>query len=105
MILVDMNIGGGYIDGLAHLLADAGNVLSRDVQKYVVGVGPLSDAAVSFEAAVGNHRRSVVALMRDLRLLKCRGGIPRSFFQRDFVPFALFRFSEVRLLVVEYEMR
>src|SRR5262249_9440938 len=87
-----------------HLFSYTGNVLCRDVQKNVIFVRPFGNAAVSFQAAMGDDRRAVVAFMRDFGLLKSGSRVAYRLLLSDFVQFTLLRFGEIWFFVAQHKV-
>src|SRR5262249_40740764 len=59
MLLLNAHVCRGNLEGGSDLLADAGDVLCRQMKQQTVLVRPFGDAAVSLEAAVRDDWRSI----------------------------------------------
>src|SRR6185437_14437018 len=61
VVLVNADVAGRSLQRFRHLPGDSGNILSGDVCKQMIGVGPFGDGTMAFQAAMCNYRNAIEA--------------------------------------------
>ena len=82
VVLVNADVAGGSLQRFCHLPGNSGNILSGDVCKQMIGVGPLGDGTMAFQAAVCNYRNAVESFRNHFGLRESLVRIAQSLLRR-----------------------
>ena len=78
VVLVNADVAGRSFQRFRHLSGDSGKILSGDMCKQMIGVGPLGDGTMALQAAMCNYRNPVEAFRNHFGLSESFVGVAQS---------------------------